>query len=263
MSQNFVKQFRTQQSMTQRELAESVGTSQQQIQRIESGKIAAKLGIAQAICSILNKPLHSVFPEADKSLAAFRNKRYRGDEELESIAADGIEMDGCEWIVKLFLQGHAEPLFLPILPADKRRFYSYFYEEVQRDTEQFFVFDSESHRFALNIRNVVFHQFLFEAPGMYVDDANDDEDDYANVRITLTDGRGVIPMCVEADEAEDEETDYLGQLASAFSVLESNPAPGERLQITDADGEDAFVRVGSIAMLQASLDALYPVENDD
>nr|WP_246494612.1 helix-turn-helix domain-containing protein [Brenneria izadpanahii] len=50
MLQNKIKQFRTQLSITQRGLAESVGTSQQQIQRIETGKVAAKLGLAQMRC---------------------------------------------------------------------------------------------------------------------------------------------------------------------------------------------------------------------
>jgi DNA-binding XRE family transcriptional regulator len=50
MLQNNIKQLRTQLSITQRELAYMVGTSQQQIQRIETGKVAAKLGLAQAIC---------------------------------------------------------------------------------------------------------------------------------------------------------------------------------------------------------------------
>ncbi|WP_163467470.1 helix-turn-helix transcriptional regulator, partial [Klebsiella michiganensis] len=44
MIQNNIKQLRTQLSITQRELAYMVGTSQQQIQRIETGKVAAKLG---------------------------------------------------------------------------------------------------------------------------------------------------------------------------------------------------------------------------
>ena len=42
MLQNNIKQLRTQLSITQRELAYMVGTSQQQIQRIETGKVAAK-----------------------------------------------------------------------------------------------------------------------------------------------------------------------------------------------------------------------------
>ncbi len=60
--QNKIKELRTQLSITQRELADMVGTSQQQIQRIETGKVAAKLGLAQAISAVLKKPLNAVFP---------------------------------------------------------------------------------------------------------------------------------------------------------------------------------------------------------
>lgn len=55
MLRNNIKQLRIQLSITQRELAYMVGTSQQQIQRIETGKVAAKLGLAQAICNALGK----------------------------------------------------------------------------------------------------------------------------------------------------------------------------------------------------------------
>ncbi|EPE1341655.1 helix-turn-helix transcriptional regulator [Salmonella enterica] len=102
MSRNLVRQHRVLLSMTQRELAEKVGTSQQQIQRIETGKIAAKLGIAQTICTVLNKPLQVVFPEAEKSLTEFRNKGSQRDEDLSEVADNGIEMDAFAWTVKLY-----------------------------------------------------------------------------------------------------------------------------------------------------------------
>ncbi|EFK3919635.1 TPA: transcriptional regulator, partial [Escherichia coli] len=34
-------------------------------------------------------------------------------------------------------------------------------------------------------------------------------------------------------------------------------------QLTDIDGEDAFIRIGSIAMVRVPLDAMEPVEEDD
>lgn len=33
--------------------------------------------------------------------------------------------------------------------------------------------------------------------------------------------------------------------------------------LTDEDGEDAFIRIGSIAMVRVALDVLEPVEDDD
>lgn len=37
----------------------------------------------------------------------------------------------------------------------------------------------------------------------------------------------------------------------------------DRFMITDEDGEDAFIRIGSIAMVRVALDALEPVEDDE
>ncbi len=41
------------------------------------------------------------------------------------------------------------------------------------------------------------------------------------------------------------------------------PASSKRYQLTDIDGEDAFIRIGSIAMVRVPLDAMAPVEEDD
>lgn len=40
-------------------------------------------------------------------------------------------------------------------------------------------------------------------------------------------------------------------------------ASSKRYQLTDIDGEDAFIRIGSIAMVRVPLDAMEPVEEDD
>lgn len=265
MLQNKIKQFRTQLSITQRGLAERVGTSQQQIQRIEAGKVAAKLGLAQAICAALNKPLSAVFPDGDDALKEFRTYRTQTDEVLDSFAANGIEIDNGIWSVKIYLRGHQDPLWLPISAADKRRFFAYFQEKTDPEIERFFIFDSEQHRYALNTREVAFHQFLFEPlTPIYGDgDEHGNEDFYYNVHITLEKGGPIIGLSVESDEPENEETGALGQLDGFFDMLESGPKKTARYVIADADGEDAFIRIGSIAMVKVSLDALEPVEDDE
>ncbi|WP_427192569.1 helix-turn-helix transcriptional regulator [Serratia marcescens] len=264
MLQNNIKHLRTQLSITQRELAFMVGTSQQQIQRIETGKVAAKLSLAQAICNALDKPLNVVFPESDRLINDFRKKRRKTDEDLEVIATSGIEMDSDLWTVKLWLQGQQDYLLLPISAAEKRRFYYYFQEKVAPNTERFFVFDSSEYRYALNMREVVFHQFLSDgfAP---IESEEDDvyEDDFFNVHITLVNGGPVIPLSVEPDAPQNEETDDIGQLNAFFDTLDCEPETTDRFMITDEDGEDAFIRIGSIAMVRAALDALEPVEDDE
>lgn len=264
MLQNNIKQFRTQLSITQRELAFMVGTSQQQIQRIETGKVATKLSLAQSICNALGKPLNVVFPESDRLINDFRSKRRKTDEDLEAIALSGIEMDSGLWSVKLWLQGQQDYLLLPISAVDKRRFYYYFQERVTPDTECFFVFDSAEHRYALNMREVVFHQFLSDGLPPIVDEEEDNyEDDYFNVLITLANGGPAIPLSVEPDAPQNEEVDDIGQLNAFFETLDGEPQTTDRYMLTDEDGEDAFIRIGSIAMVRVVLDALEPVEEDN
>ncbi|HCC4724612.1 TPA: helix-turn-helix transcriptional regulator [Citrobacter freundii] len=264
MIQNNIKQLRTQLSITQRELAYMVGTSQQQIQRIETGKVAAKLGIAQAICSALDKPLNIVFPESDQLINDFHKKRRKTDDDLEAIATSGIEMDSGLWTVKLLLQGQQDYLLLPISAADKRRFYYYFQETVSPNVERFFVFDSDQYRYALNMREVVFHQFLSDGlPPIVAEEDDDYEDDYFNVHITLVNGGPVILLSVEPDAPQNEETDDIGQLNAFFEKLDCEPETTDRYMLTDEDGEDAFIRISSIAMVRVVLDALEPVEEDE
>ncbi|ECN9758332.1 transcriptional regulator, partial [Salmonella enterica subsp. enterica serovar Typhimurium] len=69
--------------------------------------------------------------------------------------------------------------------------------------------------------------------------------------------------CVETDAPQNEETCEIGQLNAFFEMLDCEPETTDRYMLTDEDGEDAFVRIGSIAMVRVALDVLEPVEDDD
>lgn len=143
-------------------------------------------------------------------------------------------------------------------------FYYYFQEKTAPNTERFFVFDSSEYRYALNMREVVFHQFLSDGLRPIVDEEEDAcEDDYFNVHITLVNGGGEIPLCVETDAPQNGEVDDIGQLNAFFETLDGEPETTERYMLTNEDGEDAFIRIGSIAMVRVALDALEPVEEDE
>lgn len=223
------------------------------------------MGLAQAISAVLKKPLSVVFPDSDNLLKKLRNQSSRSDDELKNIAAIGIEMDGCFWWVKLWLQGQQGYLLLPISSADKRRFYSYFQESAVPGREHFFVFDSEQHRYALNTREVIFHQFLFDGFPPIPDEEGDDANEgrYGNVHVTMANGGTVIELCCESEVSEDDGIEDVGQLNAFFDILELEPESTERYQLTDEDGEDAFIRIGSIAMVRIALDALESVEEND
>ncbi|HDZ2709840.1 TPA: transcriptional regulator, partial [Klebsiella pneumoniae] len=129
---------------------------------------------------------------------------------------------------------------------------------------RFFVLDSSEYRYALNMREVVFHQFLSDGFAPIMSEEEDDyEDDYFNVHITLVNGGPVIPLSVEPDAPQNEEADDIGQLNAFFEKLDCEPETTDRYMLTDEDGEDAFIRIGSIAMVRVVLDALEPVEEDE
>ncbi|AFJ48520.1 hypothetical protein [Shimwellia blattae] len=111
---------------------------------------------------------------------------------------------------------------------------------------------------------MIFHQFLFDGFPSSPDEADDDENEgcYGNVHITMENGGPIIELCCEP-ETSDDEFDDIGQLNAFFSILESDPESTERYQLIDEDGEDAFIRIGSIAMVRVALDALEFVEEDN
>lgn len=265
---NKVKKIRTQLSISQRELAERAGTSQQQIQRIEAGKITTSLTMAKAICIALGKPLEIVFPTAAKALNELRTElestRYLTDDALSKVSSNGIEADDRQWWFKVLLKGQQEPLVFAISAADKRRLYSIVQSETDSSTLEFAIFDTADARYAVNLSEVSFCQFLFDPPtthhaGTPVEEKAEAEH---NVFITMTGGGPTIGLGVEPDSPEDE--DDAGQLAHVLFMLEAGASDaGDRYLIVDEDGEDAFIRAGSTAMLQISLWALGEGSNDD
>lgn len=95
---------------------------------------------------------------------------------------------------------------------------------------------------------------------------NEDDEyeyDYLNVHITLVNGGPVISLSVESDVAANEETCKIGQLNAFFETLDCESETTERYMITDEDGEDAFIRISSIAMVWVALDAQDPVKDDE
>lgn len=76
-------------------------------------------------------------------------------------------------------------------------------------------------------------------------------------------GGPVIGLYCEPEVSEDDEIDDVGQLNAFFDILESEAESTERYQLPDTDVEDAFIRIGSIAMVRIDLDALESVEEGD
>ncbi|EJM9051150.1 TPA: hypothetical protein OTQ89_004396 [Klebsiella pneumoniae] len=95
------------------------------------------------------------------------------------------------------------------------------------------------------------------------EDGDANEGKYGNVHITMVNDGPVIELFCEPDESKEESDGDIGQLNAFFDILELELESTERYQLTNIDGEDAFIRIGSIAMVRVPLDVLEPVEEDD
>jgi putative transcriptional regulator len=158
---NRVKQFRVKSSLTQRELAARAGTYYQQVQRIETYQVEARLDLAIRLSKALGKTLDEVFPGVEKALA----KSQSDDDQYlpPSLNEYGIETDIRTWSFKLLLKGHKQPFIYEVPASEKRRLQHCLANLTNRSgVSQFIVFDTLDRRIALNTRELQGWQFLFD-----------------------------------------------------------------------------------------------------
>lgn len=263
MAKNKIKQFRTRLKLSQRDLAERAGTSQQQIQRIEAGTISTSLDAARAISRALGKPFEVVFPEAAKALVVFKDdlerSGYLDPEAFEKVSQTGVEADLRIWYFKVHLQGVERFRIFRIDPATYRRLYL----AVQSEGDlggagmNFIVFDTPTHRVALNLAEMVTCQFLFEG---FEPEEVDEEEPEETVSIYPVGGGFPITFDVDPDEPEE---DGIGQIGNVFFMVETAADVSDRYRIVDQDGEHAFIRAGSIAIFEAPLCLLEQSADDE
>lgn len=255
---NKVKSIRTKLGLTQRALADLVGTSQQQIQRIESGQIAARLTLAADIAAALNKPLNVVFPGSMGALAKAvgaldTSVQLPSDEDLEQLHQTGVEWDSAEHCLKVWLQGHTEAIYFPISPQEKRRLFKVIQNEMDdRELTSFVVFDSWDKRIAINLAKLAACQFLFEPMvGVNEPDSSAVSEPLDKEHVFVFQTGAALPMKFEPeiDRAVDDDEDAMGDFRNILFRLELNPAPSDRLHFQDVDGESVFLRVGNLALL--------------
>lgn len=267
---NKVKSIRTKLGLTQRQLADKVGTSQQQIQRIESGRISARLTLAAEVATALGKPLNVVFPGSLGAIAKAvegidTSRHLPSDVELSRIQETGVELDSSEHCLKVWLRGHGEAIYFPLSPEEKRRLFQGVQGEMaDSELTSFVVFESWDKRIAINLAELAACQFL-SVPMVGVNEpdssAVSEPLDKDHVFVFPKGASAPIKFKPEVDRAAGDE-DAMGDFDNIFFQLEMNPAPSERLHFQDVDGESVFLRAGSVALLSVPLWVMNPVELD-
>jgi transcriptional regulator with XRE-family HTH domain len=106
---NRVKELRTERDLSLSDFASKVNASPQQIQRIENGKEATPLSLANAICEALGRPLNWVFPGSTRLLKKYHDElessRYRPVDAAAELRKIGIETDTRRYTFKVLLRG--------------------------------------------------------------------------------------------------------------------------------------------------------------
>lgn len=268
---NKVKSIRIKLGLTQRQLADKVGTSQQQIQRIESGRIAARLTLAAEIAVALGKPLNVVFPGSlgaiTKAVGDIDTSRHLpSDFELSRIQQTGVELDSSQHCLKVWLHGHSEQIYFPLSPQEKRRLFQAIQGEMaDPELTSFVVFESWDKRIAINLAELDACQFLSTPMvGVNEPDSSTVSEPLDKNHVFVFPKGSLVPMTFKprVDRAADDE-EAMCDFGNVFSKLEMNPAPSERLHFLDVDGESVFLRVGNVALLSVPLWVLNPGEPRD
>lgn len=268
--ENRIKVLREQQKLSQKQVAEIVGTSQQQVQRIETGVQSIRFDLALRICEALETPLQTVFPETRKAVAIAR----KNGESLNTVWTDrnfskemekaGVDTDPHTWYFRFRLRGGAEGI-LPVSGLESKHLWHALH---RNDPDHYFVvFNSEETQVVLNLNHLIYGHIVWEEPDLtLIEEDNRDwdalgyglEDDPLSVY--LADSPKPLYFSVEPDKPlegdpmEDEEQfRQLVRLAEAGLQEETD----EVISFLDDEGDTAFLRASDVAMIKIPLTVLY------
>jgi transcriptional regulator with XRE-family HTH domain len=264
MAENRIKQLRSKKGLTQRELAAAAETSQQQIQRIESGVQAARFDIAVRICAALGAPMEKVFPGTKNTLRKSAAKGnsisdlLRDEHALEELSEAGIEASGEVYAIKFLLRSGFMGIN-EISGQERKRLWTVVQDG--DDLHNFVIFDTHSERVALNLKHLVFSQFLFDP----ISTKDDDTESTAQKLMVYTSVQraplefGVDPDTEDLNDvdnglAEDENA----QLQSFIDSISMSTDENNVFSFMDEDGERAFFRAADVSMVTVPLSYIEP-----
>lgn len=258
MTDNRIREFRKQLGMTQRSLAEAAGTSQQQIQRIESGVQDARFDLAVRICSSLQRPMGEVFPSTARALkrtpAPTEVAPHRMPDALYFALEDaGLDMDPRAWLFKFRLDGgYTDQLW--VSGREKSRLLN----AVQSPEQgKFVVFDTDTHRYAINLGHLVYGHFMFEAAATMEESSAEGAPWPLRLALRFSDSPDPVFFEIEGDtESMDKDPDAEEgvQLQDLFYHIEAGA--NDTLSFADEDGEVVVFSAKKVSMVWVPLRAV-------
>jgi len=248
---NLILERRKALGLSQRELAKAVGTSQQQIQRIESGVQAVRLHLAAQIATALKSPLEELFPKLRQSKQRPTRKPKRQQAKPvsdEAFLGAGIDPDPSHWTVKLGLAGGKE-FFFSVSSKEKERISSIIWAP-PADFD-FVVFNTLTHTVVINRTQINYCNFLFDF-GVQPKRENSDFDVVVHFIGTEKPERfGVEP---DQKAALEDDQGWSSQLQRLLIDLDGKSADDDDiLYFDDEDGERVYLRSKRLLCLEVPL----------
>ncbi len=262
---NYLKAIRKKKGLTQRQLAESTHTSQQQIQRIESGVQTVRLDLATSICAILDEPLTAVFPKTYRPIQKELRRAKSDSKSLDlhklhdELLKAGIETDPLQYFIKYRIRGGVTNILALTGPV-----YKNLYVQLQNrpDETSFVTFNSGSSVFLLNLNHLQYCHFLWEAPRIY--DRKYDEKDACSLNIFLAGDTEPLKFDIEPDteimsaDCDDEKSTQLQRIIFDAEYHIPQVDDSRFIIFDDIDGETVFIKWDDIAMLSFPLSYMCP-----
>ena len=247
--------------MTQSQLAEAVGTSQQQIQRIETGIQIARFDIALLICKILETKMEKVFPKANKVLLKSTKRCdhisdiFNDEKIINEMEESGVDISLGITSFEYRLRGGTNGECIVCDPDYRRLWYAV--QRTSPDDPPFVVFNSEGSSIVLNLNHLIFCRFKYDIP------KDPKEENNTNVKIFMSDTD--IPMIfdVDPDEGNPNDENDNGQFRNILSAAQTYLEKNEIYSFYDGDEDKVFLRAEDIAMMEIPLWVVEPDLLDD
>ena len=260
-----MKDLRKGKGLTQKGLAELVGTSQQQIQRLESGATMAPTAtLATAICRVLGCSLEDLFLNSRHKMVGRDVLAAASEPEREKILQDsantGIELDDRPWAIRLLLKGRLEPVVLPLEASEKRRLDFCLKSELPADAVAFIGIESGYETYMINRLCILHAEFIVEQvndPGITKFPAEE-----VVMRLDFVDGNS---KCVSFPPCQYEGWEHDGStpVGAMFERLSSGRAKrGSFERLVDMNGGEHYLQPESIVSIRVPTNVFIPFDED-
>jgi transcriptional regulator with XRE-family HTH domain len=252
MRENLVRKRRQARGLTQRGLADLVGTSQQQIQRVEAGIQGVRLELAVEIAKALDVALPEVFPGLVRNTKRRSSEKLKPKLALKEFVDAGIDPDPRQWAVRFGLRNGQEVTY-EVSSGEKERISDILW----KSQFEFLVFDSTDNCVAVRRDGINFCEFIDDD---YSPSEKQIREQKYKLDVFFIDGGGKSYR-IEADDVDLLEDDSFvdSQMQRLLIDLDGDVnTDDEVVSFYDEDGVQVFIRRKQILRLEVPLICCQP-----